>query len=128
MQEREEAAMSSVEEKSPFYLRARRSKLLWNGKIEVDNFETAFKTSEETAINISNELVNADLAGKTRVSLDHYLNDQYQTEVRAQIELCQWAPDDIWLDFGNDWHINLVHQKCRTYDSICVKLQEKMRS
>ena len=121
--------MNSVEEKSPpFYLRARRSKLLWNGKIEVDNFEIAFKTSEETAINISNELVNADIAGKTRVSLDRYLNDQDQKEASAQIEHCPWVPDDIWLDFGNDWHISIVHQKCRTYDSICMKMQEKMRS
>lgn len=121
--------MSNVEEKSPFYLRARRSKLLWNGKIEVDNFEIAFKISEKTTINISNELVNADIAGKTRVSLYHYFNDQEQKETSAQIEeLCPWAPDDVWLDFGNDWHISIVHQKCITYDSICVKMQEKMRS
>ncbi len=120
--------MSSVEEKSLFYLRARRSKLLWNGEIEVDNFEIAFKTSEETTINISNELVNADIAGKTRVSLDRYFNDQDRKEASAQIELCPWAPDDVWLDFGNSWHIGFVHQKCRTYDSICVKMQEKMRS
>jgi hypothetical protein len=119
--------MSSVEEKSPFYLRAKRSKLLWNGKIEVDNFEIAFKTSEETVINISNALVNADLAGKTRVSLDRHFNDQDQKEAITQIELCPWDPDDVWLDFGNDWHICFVHQKCRTYDYICVKIQEKMR-
>lgn len=120
--------MGSIEEKSPFYLRARRSKLLWNGKIEVDNFEIAFKTSEETVANISNELVNADLVGKTRVSLDCYLNSQDQKEANTQIELCPWDPDDVWLDFGNNWHISFVHQKCRTYDHICVKMQEKMRS
>lgn len=120
--------MGSVEEKSPFYLRARRSKLLWNGKIEVDNFEIAFKTSEEAVTNISNELVNADLVGKTRVSLDRYLNSQGQKEVYTQIELCPWDPDDVWLDFGNNWHIRFIHQKCKTYDSICVKMQEKMKS
>lgn len=120
--------MGGVEEKSPFYLRARRSKLLWNGKIEVDNFEIAFKTSEETVANISKELVNADLVGKTRVSLDRYLNSQYQKEANTQIEICPWDPDDVWLDFGNNWHISFVHQKCRTYDHICVKMQEKMKS
>ena len=88
------------------FLKATKSKLLWNGEV----------INDETKDDIASQLVNADLNGRIAETLGLTLDNGSQL-----VSSCPFEPDEMWIDFGNDWIINLVHGRCRTYDNICRK-------
>ena len=98
------------------FLKATKSKLLWNGEVVVDTFEQELQLDENTRVEIENQLVKADIEGRTAEQLGLTLDNGGQL-----ISLCNFHPDEMWVDFGNDWIIQLVHQRTMTYDSICKK-------
>lgn len=97
-------------------LKATKSKLLWNGEVVVDTFEQELQLNEDTRVEIENQLVKADVEGRAAEQLGLTLDNGGQL-----ISLCNFHPDEMWIDLGNYWIIELVHGRCRTYDNICRK-------
>lgn len=97
-------------------LKATKNKLLWNGEVVVDTFEQELQLDEDARVEIENQLVKADVEGRAAEQLGLTLDNDGRL-----ISLCNFHPDEMWIDFGNDWIIQLVHQRCMTYDSICKK-------
>ena len=99
-------------------LKATKSKLLWNGEVVVDRFEEELVVNDETKDDIASQLVNADLNGRIAETLGLTLDNGSQL-----VSSCPFEPDEMWIDFGNDWVINLVHGRCKTYDNTCRKIK-----
>ena len=81
-------------------VKAIRDKLLWNKKIETDRFEKELYLDNEVSNKLSDIFVNADINGKTRLSIDRYISSLDLTH-----QQCPWTPLEMWIDFGNNWKI-----------------------
>ena len=98
-------------------VKATRDKLLWNRKIKTDSFEKELYLDNEVSNELSDIFVNADINGKTRLSVDRYISSLDLTR-----QQCPWTPLEMWVDFGNNWRITIIHRGTKTHDGTCVKV------
>ena len=107
------------------WLRGIRRSLSWDGQVEVEHFDEEVREfSEEAKEAFTKKLVDADLAGLRRV--DHDSSEKL-------MQICQkfrthniWItdPDELYIDFGNGWHTDLIKRRHTVYNGVCKKMEQ----
>lgn len=108
------------------WLRGSREYLTWRGDAEVEHFDLEVNIDEQIKQRFVEKLVDADLNGTTEIK--HMLNDSLDFKHLQTVFMKQsgWNNiiDELYIDFGNGWHISLYSNRNNSlysYSAWCKK-------
>jgi hypothetical protein len=108
------------------WLRGSREHLTWRGDVEVEHFDLEVSIDEQIKQQFVEKLVDADLNDTTEVK--HMLNGSLDFKHLQTVFMKKsgWNSivDELYLDFGNGWHISLYYNRNNSlysYSAWCKK-------
>ena len=104
-----------MESNNKIWLRGSRERLTWRGDAEVEHFDLEVDIDEQAKSRLVEKFVDADLNGITEVK--HMLLNENNIDFKHLqtmfMKQSGWNSivDELYLDFGNGWHISLYSNR-----------------